>query len=378
MFLSDSLPSEIRFRQAYTLSFYLSVMGRVSPVRIHTFHTYRFLYTEGFLRAAFQFLHTFHGFHPYAQGSASLCSLFRDLSNDTAEFTLSIPDLDKILKLSALFEVSTDYLLKDELEQPDATAPLPKEERVTEPCRTVSFDEANAYLSTVQAVHGKMAAGVGLCILSPIPLLVLGAWSDGTPSEERMAGLGVIFLLLFIALGLLLILPAAIRLEAFEYLEKEQIALAYGVEGIVERQKQEYAPTYRRSMTQGVVLCVLAVVPILGTAMLGVPDFWVAAAVGLLLAIVAGAVQLFIRAGMTQGSFDKLLQAGEYTVREKWTNRRVGWFAGAYWCLVTAVYLAVSFWNNNWEKSWIIWAVAGLVFVALYSAVRAWADRKNQ
>lgn len=240
----------------------------------------------------------------------------------------SIPDLDKILKLSALFEVSTDYLLKDELEQPDATAPLPKEERVTEPCRTVSFDEANAYLSTVRAVHGKMAAGVGLCILSPIALLVLGAWSDGTPSEERMAGLGVIFLLLFVALGLLLILPAAIRLEAFEYLEKEQIALAYGVEGIVERQKQEYAPTYRRSMTQG--------------------------------------------------SFDKLLQTGEYTVREKWTNRRVGWFAGAYWCLVPAVYLAVNFWNNNWENSWIIWAVAGLVFAALYSAVRAWADRKNR
>ena len=55
MFLSDSLPSEIRFRQAYTLSFYLSVMGRVSPVPNHTFHTYRFLYTEGFLRAASSF-----------------------------------------------------------------------------------------------------------------------------------------------------------------------------------------------------------------------------------------------------------------------------------------------------------------------------------
>lgn len=146
----------------------------------------------------------------------------------------------------------------------------------------------------------------------------------------------------------------------------------------MERQKQEYAPTYRRSMTQGVVLCVLAVVPILGTAMLGAPGFWIVAAVGLLLAIVAGAVQLFIRAVMTQGSFDKLLQTGEYTVREKWTNRRVGWFAGAYWCLVPAAYLAVNFWNNNWENSWIIWAVAGLVFAALYSAVRAWADRKNR
>ena len=53
MFLSDSLPSEIRFRQAYTLSLYLSVMGRVSPVPNHTFHTYHFPYTEGFFRAAF-------------------------------------------------------------------------------------------------------------------------------------------------------------------------------------------------------------------------------------------------------------------------------------------------------------------------------------
>ena len=77
MFPSDSLPSEIRFRQAYTLSLYLSVMGRVSPVPNHTFHTYRFLYTEGFLRAAFQFLHTFHGFRLYTQGSTSLCPLSR-------------------------------------------------------------------------------------------------------------------------------------------------------------------------------------------------------------------------------------------------------------------------------------------------------------
>ena len=76
MFPSDSLPSEIRFRQAYTLSLYLWVMGRVSPVPNHTFHTYRFLYTEGFFRAAFQFLHTFHGFHLFCQGSTSLCSLF--------------------------------------------------------------------------------------------------------------------------------------------------------------------------------------------------------------------------------------------------------------------------------------------------------------
>ena len=111
MFLSDSLPSEIRFRQAYTLSLYLSVMGRVSPVPNHTFHTYRFLYTEGFLRAAFQFLHTFHGFHPYAQGSASFCSLFRDLFNDTAEFTLcyGLHDCSPLFQGYFIHSLSTLY-----------------------------------------------------------------------------------------------------------------------------------------------------------------------------------------------------------------------------------------------------------------------------
>ena len=76
MFLSDSLPSEIRFRQAYTLSLYLSVMGRVSPVPNHTFHTYRFPYTEGFFRAAFPVSTHVPWFSPipYTQGSTSLCS----------------------------------------------------------------------------------------------------------------------------------------------------------------------------------------------------------------------------------------------------------------------------------------------------------------
>ena len=33
---------------------------------------------------------------------------------------LSIPDLDKIIKMSSLFGVSTDYLLKDEMEEKQA------------------------------------------------------------------------------------------------------------------------------------------------------------------------------------------------------------------------------------------------------------------
>ena len=47
----------------------------------------------------------------------------------------SVPDIDKILQLSCLFGVTTDYLLKDELAEPEHTevdtSPLPRRKALT-------------------------------------------------------------------------------------------------------------------------------------------------------------------------------------------------------------------------------------------------------
>lgn len=188
----------------------------------------------------------------------------------------------------------------------------------------------------------------------------------------------MITLLVLVALGLLLILPAAMQLESYDYLEKEVFQLGYGVAGIVEKQKKECGPHLLRQSTWGVVGCVLSVVPLMAAVMLDGSDFWMAAAVCLLLAIVAISVQPLIRAGMQKEALDKLLQTGDYTVESKRVTRRVGWFAGAYWCGVTAVYLDVSFRHDSWNTSWWIWAVAGVLFAAVWLAVRAWAGRSEE
>ena len=54
----------------------------------------------------------------------------------------SVPDLDRILQMSALFGVTTDYLLKDELEEAEPAATDGQSRRVR-----VSLEEANAYLA---------------------------------------------------------------------------------------------------------------------------------------------------------------------------------------------------------------------------------------
>ena len=86
----------------------------------------------------------------------------------------SVPDLEKMVRLSELFGVSTDYLLKDEIENVECLNP--SEDIFS--LKRVSMEEANAFLS-VKAITSKLIAyATLLCILSPICLLVLGAISE--------------------------------------------------------------------------------------------------------------------------------------------------------------------------------------------------------
>ena len=86
----------------------------------------------------------------------------------------SVPDLEKMLRLSELFSVSTDYLLKDGIEGEGGSIP-PDE---VSALRRVSLEEANAFLSVKAQTSKSIALAVFLCVLSPICLLILGAVSE--------------------------------------------------------------------------------------------------------------------------------------------------------------------------------------------------------
>ena len=54
---------------------------------------------------------------------------------------------------------------------------------------------------------------------------------------------------------------------------------------------------------------------------------------------------MIIRVGMIKGSYDILLQEGDYTISEKKLKKKSDAFSGAYWCIATAIYLGWSFWQ---------------------------------
>lgn len=282
------------------------------------------------------------------------------------ESAQSVPDLERIIAMSSLFGVSTDYLLKDELEGEN---PAPMEENVS--ClRRVSMEEANEYLRLVRENAKPVALAVCACILSPIPLLILSALSDmNRLSEAAAAVTGVVFLLVAVALAVTVFIRWGMKNEPYEYLEKEPIDTAYGVSGMVREMKKEHQSKLTRNIIAGVVLCVLSPVPLLCASLLTQIAFFVMMTVCVLLVMVAVAVYLFISVGMVEGSFQRLLEEGDYTRVRKQMNRSP--WPAAYWCVVTAIYLGWSFYTDDWHRTWLIWPVAGLLFGGIAAVLGA-------
>ncbi len=294
------------------------------------------------------------------------------------ESTASLPELDKIIKLSEVFGVSTDYLIKDSLEEPNVEIFAENEEGVYIPeeagkSRSVSVEEAGIYMNLVEEAAWKIGAGVAACILSPVILLLLLGMSEGGVlgiTEDMAAGIGIAILLIIVAGAVAVLIFACMKVDKFEYLEKEVLDLQYGVAGIVEVKKERFEGTFKSCIATGVTLCIVSVVPLFLAGAFGASGMICLYCVAVLLMLAAVAVFLFIWVGMIWSSYEKLLEIGDYTTEKKLKEKRNDELSKVYWSVTTAIYLGYSFLSGDWHISWVIWPLAGV----LYAAVTAAAD----
>ena len=292
----------------------------------------------------------------------------------------SVPDMDKVVQMSRLFGVTTDYLLKDELEE---QAAAPAEEKSV--LRRVTMAQAADYLARRKAAAPKVALAVLLCVISPVTLLMLAALSEVQRfhiSENAAAGIGLCVMLVLVAAAVSIFLRTAADVRDYRFLGEEPFETEYGVTGMVRQRQREYADTRTRYTTIGAVLCVLAAVPLFAAVCIDGSGLLYVAAVGALLVLVGIGCLFLVNAGVYSGAMERLLEEGDYTRGQKKHNKVLSTVNTIYWLVATAVFLVYTYGpsgNGQPRYSWVIWAVAGVLYAAVMGVVRLLLrSRKDQ
>lgn len=318
----------------------------------------------------------------------------------------SVPDLDKILKMSEIFDVSTDTLLKEEMDLNTRNAAFEdvqseqmkidtfdmvnfandqnggqqfEEEAQSEEIQAhyVSMQEAKDYLEWAKHKAPWIALGTFLCVLSPVWLLILGGMAECNviPITENMAGgMGIAILLCMVAVAVAIFIIKGAHQERFRFFETQHLVADEEVRRMVLEETQEFAPLSRKCVVTGVLLSILSVVPMMLMVAFSMPDIYYIYSLAVLLIFVAIATFFFVWSGTITGSYRILLEEDDYSLKNKQNSGRRTEISRIYWCSVTAIFLAVSFLTNRWDLTWIIWACAGVLCGAV-SAIMSLSRR---
>ena len=289
----------------------------------------------------------------------------------------TIPDLEKILQLSTLFGVTTDYLLKDEIEDEELTNDTSADTIV----KRISIEEANAYIEQRKKASWRIAIATFLCILSPITLIVLGILSElpnAIVTETTAGAVGLTVLFAFVLCAVPIYIYCGFKNQPYEFLDKNiPFELEYGVKGFVTEKKNAFRPTYIAYNIIATCVCIFSVVPLI-TLSFTENEALIAVALALLMIIAGIGAGMFIVAGTQNASMQKLLKEGEFTEKEKKRTSVKETVGFAYWGVLTAIFLTVSFLANGWSFAWIIFAVGGVLFPIVMCICNLIADKQEK
>lgn len=290
------------------------------------------------------------------------------------ESMASMPDLDKIVKLSKVFGVTTDYLLDE-----DAIfdGELIDSELIEDGTYTsITLEDANTYLDTVESASRKIALGIVLFIVSSAPLVQLTIYAEQANakiSENNALAIGMICFFALVAIGVGLCVVGSSKLSKYKKYRNTILKKEYGVDSVVQRKLEEYEPTRLKSLTFGIMSIIISFLPLIITSINASDDdeTMIGFGIAIMFLLIACGVYLIVVSTYINNSYLCLLSEGQFNDenRQKETNETMDSLTVIYWVLVCAIYFGTTFITNRWDKTWMIWPLAGVLFAAFAEIV---------
>lgn len=290
------------------------------------------------------------------------------------ESTNSIPDLNKIIMLADIFDVSIDSLLKDDVEALDPLSEV-KEPGIIK----INLEQALQYVNNKIEISGLVTKGVSLCICSAVPLFFFLAMAEtnrlGMTSSIASA-IGVLSILVMVSIGISFFIRTNQYKSDIAPIENEAFELNYGVHSVIQEKLQKFRTTYNLRLSIGIFMFIISFVPLMfGSIFFGGPDMMLMMLIVLFLIIATG-IHIVAPVSAKYEAYNNILK--DFTSKPEKSRRikRAEKFAAFYWPLLTAIYLGWSLWTMNWGVTWIIWPVGAVLFASLIGLMEL-LDKEN-
>ena len=304
------------------------------------------------------------------------------------ESAQTIPDLEKILQLGTLFGVTTDYLLKDEIEEEEFSNDDSSDTTV----KKISIEEANTYLEQRKRSSWRIALATFLCILSPIALIVLSTLLElpnPIMTETTACAVGLIVLFAFVLCAVPIYIYCGFKNEPYAFLDKNiPFELEYGVKGMVTERKKKFRDTYIKFNIIAACVCIFSPIPLIISGFTE-NELLVIMMLAVMMIVAGIGASIFIVVGVQNASMQKLLKEGEFTEKEKKRTSVKEAVGFAYWGVLTAIFFIWGFLGNDgsgiqgnswisWRYNWIVFAVGGILFPIVMMLCNLIADKDKK
>ncbi len=274
----------------------------------------------------------------------------------------SIPDLNRIILLAEIFDVTTDFLLKDEYETFQSNNES-KESSVVQ----ISMEQALKYVESKIAISHLTTKGVLLCLCSVIPLFFFLAMAETNKlgiGDDMAAGLGILGILIMVSIGVSFFIKTNQYETEIADIDDVPFELSYGVHSVFQEKLQKFRPQYNFRLSTAVFLFIVSFVPLMFSGLFFEGSDITMMMLIVLILFIATGLYILLPVSARFEAYNRILTNNSDIEKSK-RNQKSEKLAAFYWPLLTAIFLGWSLWTMDWGVTWVIWPVGAVLFAAL-------------
>lgn len=244
----------------------------------------------------------------------------------------------------------------------------------------LSREDAEKFLRIRGRASRFIAIGIVVILLGVSQMI----WFNSSNEDGDVNPYSLVLFFIGIAIAVGFFITGGMSISRYDRFEKHTLRLDATTMRHYQDLRESEQNRYIAAIVSGVIIIIFgfgfgAVSGILMDQWSGGADLeWLAGFMPLIISI---GVAVLVVGGMRRGSLDRLTSEGEYDPEKRKENDLLGKIVGPYWMLAVVIFLAWSFIGNAWDRSWIIWPIAGVLFGLIAVTTESWfgdRDKKKQ